>query len=104
MEDLPHNTHSVALSVKNETEIKSICDKLVKACVPLRPIMETDGQYEGQLMAIGLAPCTKESVKRYLSCLPLVRDPSTTGCASSLMNLKVVGSSPTGRISAGVAQ
>ncbi len=74
--DLPHNTHAVALAAKNETELRTVCDQMVKAGVALRPIVENEGDYDGQLMAIGIAPCSKEAVKRFLSTFPLVKEPS----------------------------
>lgn len=74
-EPLPSNTNAVALAVPDEAELKAVCARLVKAGIPIRPIVETEGDYADQLMAIGVVPCSKERIKRYVSSVGLIRAP-----------------------------
>ena len=89
---LPENTHAVALSVSSQAQLRTVLERLIKAGIPLRPIHECGGEYDGQLMAIGCQPCEREAIKRVVSDLPLVRDGSSAGRAPGLKTLEVVGS------------
>lgn len=49
-------------------------EQLLKgAGVPHRAVRESDAPYNGQLLAIGLAPAKREEVQKYVSSLPLLR-------------------------------
>lgn len=50
-----------------------VADKLRAAEIPFVSIVESDAEYNGQLMAIGCVPAGKEVLKRCLSALPLLR-------------------------------
>lgn len=92
IDPLPSDTHAVALSVKSQSELRAVLERLIKAGIPLRPIIECGGEYDGQLMAVGCQPCERDKIKRCLSDLPLVRDGSSVGRVPGLKNLEVVGS------------
>lgn len=72
--ELPHNTHAVALAVTTQQELQSIMNRLHAEGVPFRPIVEVGGEYDGQLMAVGIIPCTKDKVKKIVSNLPLIKE------------------------------
>ncbi len=70
---LPTDTHAVVLAARNESDIERIALFLESRGVRLHRIVEDQPPYEGQLMALGLAPGRKEDLRRHLSALPLVR-------------------------------
>lgn len=76
-ESVPHRmsdgTHAVVLTVPDEPSLVAARERLVLACVPHKPIFETDPPYSGQLMAIGVEPGRKEDLRRHLSSLPLLK-------------------------------
>ncbi len=88
----------MALWVEDEQALKTLLSKLLKAGIPLRPIVECDEPHSGQLMAIGIAPCLKEVIRKYLSSISLIKfgSRSTIGGARSVKNFEVTGSSPVG--------
>ena len=59
--------------VPDEGALRAVAARLELARVPCTRVVEVDAPYEGQLMAIGLAPARKEDVRRYVSSLPLLR-------------------------------
>lgn len=61
------------LSVPDETALLAVAARLERAGVSLVRVVECDAPYDGQLMAVGLAPARKEVVRRYVSSLPLLR-------------------------------
>jgi len=48
-------------------------ERLLEASVAHAAIRETEGEYAGQLMAIGARPAPREQVRRWFSSLPLIR-------------------------------
>jgi hypothetical protein len=71
---LPSGTYAYALSVKDEDQLYEYADRLWDAEIPHKVIVETDGEYAGQAMTLGLFPTRdKDSVRRILSELPLAR-------------------------------
>lgn len=71
--NLPSGTHAVCLTVPDEMSLRGIADKLGTAGIPFVSIVESDAPYTDSLMAIGCVPAGKETLKRYLSALPLLR-------------------------------
>jgi len=71
--NLPSGTYAIALEVPTEEALEREAVRLEKAGVKLVRIYEPDAPYNGALMAVGLLPARKESLRRYLSCLPLLR-------------------------------
>jgi hypothetical protein len=63
----------VVLHVPDEAALKRIADTLSQQGVAFVKIEEDDEPYRGALMALGLVPARKESVRRHLSQLPLLR-------------------------------
>jgi hypothetical protein len=71
---LPSGTIAVALAAPNETQLQVLGARLADAGIPFVPIVEGDGPYEGQLMALGLLPSQDRSaIRKVTSELPLVR-------------------------------
>lgn len=64
---------AVVVSARDESELRTIRDRLVSAGIEHVLIEESDGDYAGQAMAIGVVPQPKEKPRRVLSSLPLVR-------------------------------
>jgi peptidyl-tRNA hydrolase len=66
-------TFAVVLTVPDESALARVADRLRQAGVAFTAIFEPDAPFGGALMAIGLAPARKESLRRHLSALPLLR-------------------------------
>jgi hypothetical protein len=71
--NLPKGTFAVAITIADERELRLLADRLEAAGIALTRIVESDGAHAGQLMAIGLTPCDRDKVRRYLSSYPLLR-------------------------------
>lgn len=72
-DDLPENTHAVALSASSEEELLKLEEKLSRAGIAFSAIREPDAPYLGALVAIGIAPVSKNLVRRFVSNLQLIR-------------------------------
>jgi hypothetical protein len=59
--------------VPDEPALASVADRLAAAGVLFVKIIEPDAPYFGALMAIGCVPARKETLKRHLSSLPLLK-------------------------------
>jgi hypothetical protein len=70
---LPDSTYAIALSIRDEADLRALSERLEKAQVPFRAIHEPDAPYHGQLMALGLEPNYKSRFKKFLSNLPLIK-------------------------------
>ena len=70
---LPAGTFAVVLSVEGERELVHLADRLRLAGVDFVSIFEPDPPYDNALMAIGVRPGRKETLRRHLSSLPLLR-------------------------------
>jgi hypothetical protein len=70
---LPSGTHAVCLAVSSEEALEQLSERLTLARVPFVRVVESDAPYEGQLMALGCLPGRKETLRRHLSALPLLR-------------------------------
>lgn len=71
---LPEGTYAVALHVAGETELENLLYKLCAARIPYVAVMENAGEYDGQLMAVGICPTRdRDMIRKYVSSLPLVR-------------------------------
>ena len=68
---MPPGTIAVALSIKNEIELLQLEQLLINNMIPHKAIREPDQNNE--LMAIGVVPCEKQYVKKFLGRLKLVR-------------------------------
>lgn len=67
-------TNAVVLSVQNESELRSLSDKLHLGGIDHILITEVDAPYTDQATAIGISPVrNREEVKKFLSSLPLYR-------------------------------
>ena len=69
--NLPPTTSAVSLTCPDEAALATLGKLLSAAGVRHRAIVESTGPYAGQLMALGIAPCAKKEVRRFLSALPL---------------------------------
>lgn len=71
--NLPQDTHAVCLVVPSERELQELELRLRRSSVKFTSVVEADGPYTAQLMAIGFAPVGKEVLRQFLSCLPLLK-------------------------------
>jgi hypothetical protein len=71
--NLPEDTHAIVLSVPDEPALLLLAEKLAKFGVRHVTIREPDAPWNNALMAIGLFPARKETVRRHLSSLPLLK-------------------------------
>lgn len=71
--NLPEDTYAVVLAAWDELHIALIADALEARGVALTRVRETEPPYSGALMALGLAPARKETLRRHVSQLPLLR-------------------------------
>lgn len=72
--DLPDDTRAVALQAKPES-LTWLAERLRAAGIPHHVQREDDGDpaYAGQIMAIGVRPCERGTVRRLVSAFGLVR-------------------------------
>jgi hypothetical protein len=71
--NLPEGTYAVVLMVPSEEALRAVSSRLHLAKIDFRSIVETEGPFAGQLMALGLVPRRKEELRRFVSSLPLLR-------------------------------
>lgn len=71
--NLPPDTRAVALTTKDEDELRAVELRLRDARIPHKAIVEHGGGFDGQLMAIGVVPCERTAVRKLLSELPLMK-------------------------------
>lgn len=71
---LPDGTIVVALHVPTETTLRDIARALGERSLTHKLVLEGDGPYAGQAMAIGVEPTTdRAAVRKVVSALPLAR-------------------------------
>jgi hypothetical protein len=70
---LPNNTFAVALAARDEAELVATHDRLTAAGVSCVLIREPDAPWSGAAMSLGVVPCDRSAVRKYLSNLPLLR-------------------------------
>lgn len=70
--NLPDDTIAVALQAP-PAELAELERKLKKCGTPHHAQRESDAPYSGELMAIGIAPCARLTVRRLVSSFGLVR-------------------------------
>ncbi len=68
---VPAGTFAVVLGVADEGALQALAARLVAAAVPHSIIVETDGNWAGQMMAIGVTPGPRSALRRHFSSLPL---------------------------------
>lgn len=71
--NLPPGTHAIALVIPDEQSLWRLHNTLREARVEHSVIIEADGPYTGQLLAIGVAPRRKEELRKHLSALALLK-------------------------------
>lgn len=69
----PGKTYAVALCVPDKHGLQQMDDWLTAAGVPHRSVREPDPPWSGALMALGIPPCDRRSVSRFLRGLPLLK-------------------------------
>ena len=70
----PPETHVVVLAAENESQLRSIALRLSRQNVRHTLVVESDGDYAGQAMSIGVELLVDRSaVRRAVSNLPLLR-------------------------------
>jgi peptidyl-tRNA hydrolase len=70
---LPEGTRAVVLSVPDASAIEALRERLLSSAVEHKAIVETEGTYAGETMAIGVVPGRKEVLRGHFACLPLLR-------------------------------
>lgn len=71
--NLPSDTRAVALGAKSEFDLLKLEQKLKKKNIPHAAIREPDAPWNGQLMAIGIAPCDRSLVRKEVANFPLIK-------------------------------
>jgi hypothetical protein len=71
--DLSSGTFAIALAAKSELQLLAIEKRLISQNIQHSAIRESDDPWDGQLMAIGIAPCDRSIVRKEVSQLPLVK-------------------------------
>mgnify|MGYP000913997715 CR=1 FL=1 len=71
--DLPPGTFAIALTVPDEPALRALARRLGMAEILHRGIYEVDEPWNGQMMAIGIAPARRSVLKKLLSELPLLK-------------------------------
>jgi len=71
---VPPGTNAVALGVPCEARLLELGRTLTEAGVAHAAIVETEGPFAQQTMAIGCSPATKKELKRYFSSIPLIKE------------------------------
>lgn len=74
-ERLPRGTHAVVLGATGD-RLLALERELAAAGVPHAAIREPDPPHHGALLAIGVRPAPRASLRRHLGALPLLRDPA----------------------------
>lgn len=69
---LPSGTIAVALQTSSK-KLYQLEEILIRDKIPHEAIREPDFPWNGELVAIGVYPDTKEKLQKYFSQLPLVR-------------------------------
>jgi peptidyl-tRNA hydrolase len=70
--DLPEGTIAVALEASPQ-KLHQLEERLTHDNIPHKAIREPDAPWNGELMAIGVHPDSRDKLKKYFSQLPLVR-------------------------------
>jgi hypothetical protein len=71
--DLPEGTYAVALTTRDESELRSLALTLAREGHRANLIIEQDEPYTGQAMALGIAPCDRRALRPILRKLPLMK-------------------------------
>lgn len=71
--NLKPDTYAVVLTVLDEGALVALAARLTLARVAFVEIREPEPPFNNALMSLGLVPARKESVRKYLSQLPLLR-------------------------------
>jgi hypothetical protein len=71
--DLHPGTYAIALAVPDEPALKQLAERLEAQGVPIHRIVESEGLFAGQLMAIGVKPGLKSERGQFLSTLSLLK-------------------------------
>ena len=71
--NLSSGTYAIALAAESEIQLLAIEQRLISQNIPHAAIRESDDPWNGQLMAIGIAPCDRSVIRREVSQLPLIR-------------------------------
>lgn len=70
---IPSTTHAVALTCADETTLRSLAARLTAIGVRYCAIVENEGEFDGQLCALGILPGTRKEVGRHLSQFPTLK-------------------------------
>ena len=71
---VPSGTFAVALATAGQEELEAVHEHLESLGIPHQAIREAQGEYAGQLMAIGVEPLTdRTKLRKVVSSIPLVK-------------------------------
>ena len=71
--NLPEDTRAVSLGADSEFDLLKLEQQLKKRNIPHAAIREPDAPWNGQLMAIGIAPCRRSLVKKEVARFRLIK-------------------------------
>lgn len=69
----PSQTIAIVLGARNVARLGWLCMKLDVMAIPYSVITETDGEFAGQLMAIGVVPTDRADVRKIVNEFQLYR-------------------------------
>jgi len=71
--NLSPGTYAIALAAQSEIQLLALEKRLISQDIPHAAIREPDAPWDGQLMAIGIAPCDRDLIRKEVSQLPLIK-------------------------------
>jgi peptidyl-tRNA hydrolase len=72
--NLPDDTRAVVLAVEGEDELVALSARLERAGVRHKLIREPDAPFNGAATALGIVPCPRRPLRRFLSRYPLLKE------------------------------
>lgn len=72
--NIAKGTHAVVLAVPNVAKLLALEKRLIEDNIKHVAIREPDAPWNNEIMAIGVFPCFKKRVSKYLSCYPLLKE------------------------------
>jgi hypothetical protein len=70
---VPSSTYAVVLAARSAAELAEVEARLKDAGIDHTAIREPDAPWNGELLAIGITPCDRRSVRKIVSSLPLLK-------------------------------
>lgn len=69
----PEGTYAVVLGVDSAEALAHLSERLDRAGIKHKSVVECEGEFAGQLLAIGIPPQPRDAIRRVLSSIPLLK-------------------------------